>query len=133
VALLVVSLLGLAHHFREEKEDWRGAAAHVAARAGRTDPILFVHFGGALAFEHYFIGLQPDGVTDRIRQPLLGLPQTFRWEDGYHAPYRVGPADVQRLLPSLLADQQRVWLVLSHDDGRGSGHGPPNPHDAVHG
>jgi uncharacterized membrane protein len=110
LALLLITGIGLTHHWGERKEDWRGAAGVVSSRAGAEDPIIFVHFAGEVAFDRYFAG----------PQPRIGLPQTFTWEEGYRAPYRVTGDKVQRQLPAVLAGKQQAWLVLSHDAGRGS-------------
>ncbi|HXF81409.1 MAG TPA: hypothetical protein VNN19_01455, partial [bacterium] len=111
-ALLAAIGSGTAHHATEGKEDWRGAAAFVAARAGPDDPIFFVHYAAQVAFDRYFHG----------PQPRIGLPQSFHWEEGYRAPYRVTPADVERVVPPALEVRRRAWVVLSHDAGRGSEH-----------
>ncbi|MBM2811436.1 MAG: rane protein-like protein [Chloroflexi bacterium] len=106
-AAIAVGLMG---HFAERKEDWRTAAALVAASATPPDSIFFVHFGGALPFDRYFPGAQP----------RVGLPASFDWSDGYTARYRVTMDDVVvRALPSLSGSRQ-AWAVLSHDAGRGS-------------
>jgi hypothetical protein len=110
LALLIVTAVGLAFHRQERKEDWRGVASLVAANAGPSDPIFFVHYAGAVAFDRYFDG----------PQPRIGLPQSFRWEDGYHAPYRVTLEDVERVVRPAVEGQQQTWVVLSHDAGRGS-------------
>ena len=114
-ALIVAGLgfttaAGLAWHYGQEKEDWRGAAAAVAAQAGPADPIFFVHFGAEIPFDRYFPG----------RQPEIGLPQSFDWSDGYHARYLVTPEDVALRVPPALAGARQAWAVLSHDSGRGS-------------
>jgi hypothetical protein len=131
-ALLLATVMGLIHHGGERKEDWRGAAALIAADAGPGDPIFFVHYASAVAFDRYFAG----------PQPLLGLPQSFRWEDGYHAPFRVTPEDVERVVRPAVEAREQVWVVLSHDAGRGSEHvlrfleewsgGPPRSDTALY-
>jgi len=109
-AVALVTVAGLRFHYLELKEDWRGAAATVAAQAGPEDPIFFVHFASEIPFDRYFHG----------PQPRIGLPESFDWEDGYHARYIVTQADVSRRVPPALAGAREAWAVLSHDGGRGS-------------
>ncbi len=109
LAVAHVTVVGLTHHWQERKEDWRGAAGLVSARADAADPIIFVHFASELAFDRYFRG----------PQRRIGLPQSFIWDEGYRAPYRVTADDVQRRLPPVLDGKRQAWLVLSHDAGRG--------------
>jgi hypothetical protein len=116
-ALLGATVSGLAQHAGERKEDWRGAAILVATNAGPGDPIFFVHYAGQVAFDRYFAG-----SLFAETQPRIGLPQSFRWEDGYHAPYRVTPEDVERIVRPAVEGKQQAWVVLSHDAGRGSDH-----------
>jgi hypothetical protein len=110
--LVVVSVIGLQAYFAEHKENWRGAASAVASAATAGDPIFLVHFGGQLAFDHYFAG----------PQPRVGLPSSFSWENGYQARYWVTPEDVAQVVGPLLAGRDQAWAVLSHDDRRGSDH-----------
>ena len=63
-----------------------------------------------IPFDRYFPG----------RQPEIGLPQNFDWNDGYHARYLVTPEDVVLRVPPALAGARQAWAVLSHDSGRGS-------------
>jgi hypothetical protein len=103
---------GLLYHLDERKEDWRGAARLIASQAEPTDVIFFVHFAGQVAVERYYSG----------PERRIGLPQSFTWEQGYTARYRVTPEDVERVVLPALEGRQRAWLVLSHDAGRGSEH-----------
>jgi uncharacterized membrane protein len=111
-ALLLATASGLAHHAGERKEDWRAAADLIRENAGPSDPIFFLHYAGQVAFDRYFHG----------PQPRIGLPQSFCWDDGYHAPYRVTPEDVERVVRPALVGNRQAWVVLSHDAGRGSEH-----------
>lgn len=111
-AIVTGTVAGLAVHYAETGEDWRSAAAVVQALAGPEDPIVFVHFAGQLPFDRYFAGAQP----------RVGLPQSFAWQDGYRARYRVTPEDVEGRLGPALVRQAQAWVVLSHDAGRGSEH-----------
>ena len=82
----------------------------MAAGATAADPVFLVHFGGQLAFDRYFSG----------PQPRIGLPESFDWRSGLRAGYLVQPEDVERRAPEALARTRQAWVVLSHDQGRGS-------------
>jgi len=110
LGIVATTALGLRAHFAEQKEDWRGAARIVEEGATPQDPIFFVHFGGQLAFDRYFVG----------PQPRVGLPATFTWENGYRARYRVAPEDVAQRAAPALDGRDQAWALLSHDAGRGS-------------
>jgi hypothetical protein len=112
LAVILTTIVGLASHLGQRGEDWRSAAAVVQALAAAEDPIFFVHFAGQLPFDRYFRG----------GQSRIGLPASFRWEDGYTARYRVTPEDVARRAAPALAGASQAWVVLSHDGGRGSEH-----------
>lgn len=107
-----VTAVGLWYHYVEMKEDWRSAAAIVAADVRPGDPIFFVHFASQIPFDRYFRG----------SQPRIGLPESFDWRDGYRARYLVAPDDVARRVPPALVGSNQAWAVFSHDGGRGSEH-----------
>jgi hypothetical protein len=109
-ALGFVTAAGLMHHYTERKEEWREAAAAVAAQAGPNDPIFFVHFAAQVPFDRYFHG----------GQPRVGLPDNFDWSGGYHARYVVTAEDLSARVPPALGGAGQAWVVLSHDGGRGS-------------
>jgi hypothetical protein len=110
VSVAAATLAGLAAHQVERKEQWREAAALVAERAQPGAPIFFIHYGTQVAFDRYFAG----------PQPRVGLPHAFTWAQGFRAPYRVTPNAVARRVPSALSGVGQAWVVLSHDEGRGT-------------
>ena len=91
------------------KEDWRSAAALIAALGREGDVIYLLHYGGQLALDRYL----PPGL------PRQGLPAAFDWQRGYTAPYRLPADDLETLVAPQLAGRRRAWVVLSHADGRG--------------
>jgi hypothetical protein len=107
--LLALLLYGTAAQLAAPKEDWRSAAALVAALGREGDVLYLLHYGGQLALDRYL----PPGL------PRRGLPADFSWERGYHARYWLEPADLEERLAPELAHYRRAWAVLSHADGRG--------------
>jgi mannosyltransferase len=108
-ALLALLLQGTAALLAAPKEDWRSAAALIAALGREGDVIYLMHYGGQLALDRYL----PPGL------PRRGLPADFDWERGYTAPYRLEAADLDARLAPDLRGRRRAWAVLSHADGRG--------------
>jgi hypothetical protein len=108
-ALLGLLLQGTAAMVTAPKEDWRSAAALIAALGREGDVIYLMHYGGQLALDRYL----PPGL------PRRGLPDDFDRGRGYGARYRLAPDDLQTQLAPDLAGRRRAWVVLSHADGRG--------------
>jgi hypothetical protein len=107
--LVAVLLYGAAAHVADPRENWRAAAAFIAARAAEGDVLYVAHYGSQLALDRYL----PPGL------PRRGLPTDFNWNQGYTARYWLEPHDLEaRVAPDLPA-WQRAWVVLSHADGRG--------------
>lgn len=105
-AVLAVNTASLVtYHAEPGQEDWRGAAAHVAALARPGDVILFHAAWTRLAFGFYY---RSAGA------PLVehGVP-TDLFERGELEPL-VTPADLPRV-DALVAGRPRVWVVYSHD------------------
>jgi hypothetical protein len=107
--LIAVLLHGTAAMLAAPKEDWRSAAALIAAVGREGDVIYLMHYGGQLALDRYL----PAGL------PRRGLPADFDWGRGYTARYRLEPEDLDTRLAPDLAGRRRAWVVLSHADGRG--------------
>lgn len=108
VAVLVgLNGSGLAGYYRDSgPEDWRGAAAVVAAGASPGDLVLFDAGWTQLAFDHYY---------DRSGGPRIevhGLPAEL-FERGVLEP-KMTTADLPRL-DALVAGRDRVWVVYSHE------------------
>ncbi|HZU05692.1 MAG TPA: glycosyltransferase family 39 protein [Chloroflexota bacterium] len=107
--LLTLLLYGTAAQLAAPKEDWRSAAALIAALGREGDVLYLLHYGGQLALDRYL----PPGL------PRRGLPADFSWERGYHARYWLEPADLEARLAPELGHYRRAWVILSHADGRG--------------
>lgn len=107
--LVVLLVAGARAQLLEAKEDWRGAAALISAVGRQGDVVYVVHYGGLLALDRYL------GTP----LPRRGLPADFDWQRGYTARYRVLAADLGVSLDTALGGYQRLWVVLSHADGRG--------------
>jgi hypothetical protein len=107
--LIAVLAYGASAQLAEPREDWRGAAALVAAQAAPGDGLFLFHYGSQLALDRYL----PPGL------PRRGLPTDFTWAQGYTARYWLEPADLETRLAPDLAQHRRAWVVLSHADGRG--------------
>jgi mannosyltransferase len=106
-ALLAVNAVSLvAYYGAGDREDWRGAAAHVADRARPGEVVLFSAGWTQLAFGYYYRS------TGGAPVEMHGLP-VDPFDRGVLEP-KMTPADVPRL-DRLTAGRPRVWLVLSHD------------------
>ena len=106
VLLVALDGLGLRSYFVDfKKEEWREAAAYVAAQVRDDDLILFNATWVQLPFDYYFEG---------YGRPVArhGAPVDL-FERGVLEP-KMAAADVPRLR-SLVAGHRRVWLVYSHD------------------
>lgn len=106
-ALLVVNLVGLVSWYREPgAEDWRGAAAYIAARAQPGDVVLFSAGWTELPFSFYYRRTGGPPVEAH------GLPVDPFERDELEP--RMAESDIPRL-DLLVAGRPRIWLVLSHD------------------
>jgi mannosyltransferase len=105
--LLVANAASLVGYYRAPgSEDWRGAAALLAARAEPGDVVLFDAGWTRIPFDYYY---------RRTGGPPLethGLP-VDPFDRGLLEP-KVAASDRSRL-EQLTAGRDRVWLVLSHD------------------
>ena len=105
-ALLLIQGVALDNYYRNfAKEDWRGAAAYLAARYQPDDLLLFNATWVQIPFDYYF---ERTGIAAERR----GAPADL-FDAGVLEPI-MGTADVPRLA-SLLDDRARVWLIYSHD------------------
>ncbi len=106
VLLLAVNGLALHTYFTYfEKEDWAEAAAYVAAEIEPGEMILFNATWVQLPFHYYFRHYEQD-------TPLRGLPVDL-FDRGVLEP-KMTEADLP-YMRNLLAEQESVWLVYSHD------------------
>jgi len=105
--LLVLNLASLAGYYRAPgTEDWRGAAALLAAQARPGDLVLFDAGWTEIAFNYYYRSTGGPPIETR------GLP-VDPFDRGVLEP-RMAASDLPRL-DQLSAGRDRVWLVLSHD------------------
>lgn len=106
VLLVVLHGLALYTYFTYfEKEDWAEAAAYVAEQIEPEEMILFNATWVQLPFDYYFRHYEQSA-------PLRGLPVDL-FDRGVLEP-KMTEADLP-YLRNLLADQESVWLVYSHD------------------
>ena len=104
--LLAVNGLALHTYFTYfEKEDWAEAAAYVADQIEPGEMILFNATWVQLPFDYYFRHYEQDA-------PLRGLPVDL-FDRGVLEP-KMTEADLP-YMRNLLAEQESVWLVYSHD------------------
>ncbi len=106
--VLLLALHGLALHTYFtyfEKEEWAEAAAYVAEQIEPGEMILFNATWVQLPFQYYFRHYEQGA-------PLRGLPVDL-FDRGVLEP-KMTEADLP-YLRNLLADQESVWLVYSHD------------------
>ena len=104
--LLAVNGLALHTYFTYfEKEDWAEAAAYVADEIEPGEIILFNATWVQLPFDYYFRHYGQD-------TPLRGLPVDL-FDRGVLEP-KMTEADLP-YMRNLLAEQESVWLVYSHD------------------
>lgn len=106
--LLVIGVYGWAlssYYVGFEKEEWAEAAAYVAARVAPDEMILFNATWVQLPFQYYFRHYD-------TKTPLHGLPVDL-FDRGVLEP-KMTAADLP-YMRNLLADQQSVWLIYSHD------------------
>jgi hypothetical protein len=106
--VLLLALNGLALHTYFtyfEKEDWAEAAAYVTAEIQPGEMILFNATWVQLPFQYYFRHYEQDAS-------LRGLPVDL-FDRGVLEP-KMTEADLP-YMRNLLADQESVWLVYSHD------------------
>jgi hypothetical protein len=102
------------------KEDWRGAAALVAAHRQSGDLVLFNAYFTQMPFDYYFL---PDGHADRASRGSVT-------ERGYQTDESLLFANLAPPGPGIqsgsqLAGYARIWLVLSHVDTRTAGTAVP--------
>ncbi len=106
VLLCAVNLLSLQNYYQNfTKEQWREAAASAAGQVRDGDLILFNATWVQIPFDYYFRHFDR-AVTEH------GVPVDL-FDRGVLEP-RMAESDLPRL-QSLVRDQQRVWLVYSHD------------------
>ena len=106
VLLCAVNLLSLQNYYQNfTKEQWREAAASVASQVQDGDLILFNATWVQIPFDYYF-----RHFDRRVTQH--GVPVDL-FDRGVLEP-KMAESDLPRL-QSLVRDQQRVWLVYSHD------------------
>jgi mannosyltransferase len=106
VLLCAVNLLSLQNYYQNfTKEQWREAAASVASQVHDGDLILFNATWVQIPFDYYFRHFDRS-VTEH------GVPVDL-FDRGALEP-KMAESDLPRL-QSLVHDQQRVWLVYSHD------------------
>jgi hypothetical protein len=106
ILLCTVNLLSLQNYYQDfKKEEWREAAAHMAAKVSDGDLILFNATWVQIPFDYYF---------KRFGRPVAqhGVPVDL-FGRGVLEP-KMTEGDLPRL-HSLLSDHDRVWLVYSHD------------------
>lgn len=106
--VLLLALHGLALHTYFTyfaKEDWAEAAAYVAEQIQPGEMILFNATWVQLPFHYYFRHYEQDA-------PLHGLPVDL-FDRGVLEP-KMTAADLP-YMRNLLAEQESVWLVYSHD------------------
>jgi hypothetical protein len=102
------------------KEDWRGAAALVAAHRQSGDLVLFNAYFTQMPFDYYFLS---DVHADRAwREPVT--------ERGYQTDESLLFANLAPPGPGMLSGPElsgyaRIWLVLSHVDTRTAGAAVP--------
>jgi mannosyltransferase len=102
---LVGNVLSLHTYFNAfTKEQWREAAATVAARAGEDDRLLFHARYGQIPFDYYFERLPPHARALQVSR--RGVPEG--------PSSRMTEADVMALRDAV-AGARCVWLVYSHD------------------
>jgi mannosyltransferase len=105
--LLVANLASLVAYYRAPgSEDWRGAAALLAAQAEPGDVVLFDAGWTEIAFNYYYRSTGGPPIETH------GLP-VDPFDRGVLEP-KVAASDLPRL-DQLTAGRDRVWLVLSHD------------------
>jgi hypothetical protein len=105
--LLAVNLASLVGYYRAPgTEDWRGAAALLAAEAQPGDVVLFDAGWTQIAFGYYYRSTGGPPIETH------GLP-VDPFDRGVLEP-RMATSDLPRL-DQLTAGRSRVWLVLSHD------------------
>jgi hypothetical protein len=106
-ALLAVNVVSLVGYYRAAgTEDWRGAAALLAAEARPGDLVLFDAGWTQIAFGYYYRSTGGPPIETH------GLP-VDPFERGVLEP-KMAATDLPHL-DQLTAGRQRVWLVLSHD------------------
>jgi hypothetical protein len=106
LALVVINSLSLREYFfRFQKEAWNEAAAYVAHHVEAGDMLLFNATWVQIPFDFYF---------REFGRPVVkhGVPVDL-FERGVLEP-KMTPADVPRLR-QLIDNQDRVWLIYSHD------------------
>lgn len=102
-ALLALNVHSLVGFYRYDgQENWRAAAAQVAAQSRPGDVLLFSAGWTQLPFDYYYRGPE---------RPRHGLPVTL-FERGILEPIMTR-ADTGRL-DGLIAGRPRVWLLYSH-------------------
>ena len=106
--IMLATINGLSlqsYYVHYEKEQWRDAAAYVAAHAQNNDLILFNATWVQLPFDFYFRA---------FKRPIAehGLPVDL-FARGVLEP-KMTHEDLPRLR-SLLHNRSRVWLIYSHD------------------
>lgn len=108
---IALSLSGLVQWYTQPPhEDWRGAAASVAAQARTGDAAIFFMSWTRQPFDYYFQRLRRDPSAP----VFLSLPP---WKQ---TP-AVGSKPTEDILAELPQKYDRVWLILSHHDLPGTG------------
>ena len=106
VILVAVNLLSLRQYYTFfDKEEWDKAAAYVGERVEQDDMLLFNATWVQIPFDYYF-RYQNRPVTKH------GAPVDL-FDRGILEP-KMAESDLPRLR-ELIADQQRVWLIYSHN------------------
>ncbi len=106
VLLCAANLLSLQNYYQNfTKEQWREAAASVASQVREGDLILFNATWVQIPFDYYFRHFDRS-VTEH------GVPVDL-FDRGVLEP-KMAESDLPRMT-SLVRDQQRAWLVYSHD------------------
>ncbi|MBA2564608.1 MAG: glycosyltransferase family 39 protein [Gemmatimonadetes bacterium] len=108
LALVALAGRGLVWYYDgDDKEDWRGATAHILAEARRGDAVVFHAAYVARAYEYYRDRFEAGRKPPALVSPSLGYVHFVRTAD----PRELTPS----LLRSLPKRYGRVWIVLSHE------------------
>ena len=104
-ALLTINLLSVQNYYATfRREEWRTAAAYLAARAAPGDLVLFHTPWVQLPFAYYLRRARSDLVLQSTPLPLF---------DNNQLEPLVTPDQLGNIVTAV-GDRQRVWLVYSH-------------------
>lgn len=112
VSIVLLSSLSLGNYYFNEayaKEDYRGAAGYVMANEKQGDVIMCFTYAIEIPFDRYYSG----------PAETFGIPKSFNWNDGLRQSDVFNVSDT-KIIKDIIKNHKRVWIVLSHDYGRGS-------------